>query len=381
MVITHLFHKNSMSTPRSFLLFENSIKSESTRKTYVYHLNKFMTFAQVDDFDSLASMEPEAMQIMVEDYVMYLKKSKTANSFTVPISAIRAFLDCNDIDLRWKKIKRLMPGRIKKTGGEAWTTDEIAKMLSFTTEIRTKALVHFLASSGIRVGALEDLQMRHIKQIENCKSILVYEGSTEEYVTFLTREASDVLDDYIVQRESDGEKIESTSPMFRSTYQLGYAKAEPWSTSAIKESMRRLVLKSRLRDTQVKIGSRYNKQMDHGMRKRFNTILKTCHGANISLVERLMGHSVTVALDNVYLDPTIEQLFAEYKKAIPLLTIDGTARKDAELQHERAERSELEKKINEIKELKQKMNSFEKLKQELRDEFKEEIKNLNLQSK
>jgi len=130
MVITHSFHKNSMPTQQSFLLFENSIKSESTRKTYVYHLNKFMTFVQIDEFDSLASVESEKMQIMVEDYVMYLKKSKTANSFTVPMSAIKAFLDCNDIDLRWKKIMRLMPARIKKTGGEAWTTNEIAKMLS-----------------------------------------------------------------------------------------------------------------------------------------------------------------------------------------------------------------------------------------------------------
>ena len=60
---------------RSFLLFENSIKSESTKRTYVYHLNKFMTFADVDDFDSLASVDSEQMQILVEDYVMSLKKS------------------------------------------------------------------------------------------------------------------------------------------------------------------------------------------------------------------------------------------------------------------------------------------------------------------
>ena len=55
----------------------------------------------------------------------------------------------------------------------------------------------------------------------------------------------------------------------------------------------------------------------------------------------------------MYLDPTVEQLFAEYKKAIPQLTVDGTARKQAELEKERAEKTELQKKLDEIAEMKQ----------------------------
>jgi len=160
-------------------------------------------------------------------------------------------------------------------------------MLSFTTEIRTKTLIHFIAASGIRIGALQDTKMRHISQIEDCKSIMVYEGTDEEYVTFLTPEASSMFDDYIKKRETDGERINLESPVFRSVYQLGYAKVRPATTDALKEVIRKLIIKSGLRINQVKTGERYNKQADHGFRKRWNTILKTTKTINISLAENI----------------------------------------------------------------------------------------------
>lgn len=316
---------------RSMLIFENTIKSSATRKTYIYHLDKFMSFFDVEDYDVLAAISQKKLQIMMEDYVMHLKKIVSANTINLPIAAVKAFLDCNDIELRWSKIKRLKPARVKKTGGEAWLTDEINKMSSFTSELRTKTLIHFIASSGIRIGALDDLKMKHIAQIEDCKSILVYEGTTEEYVTFLTPEASSMFDNYIQKRESDGEKISPESPVFRSTYQLGYAKVKPSNSNALKEIIRTLILKSGLRINQIKTGTRYNKQADHGFRKRFNTILKTTDSMNISLAEKMMGHSVTVVLDNVYLDPTVEQLFNEFKKVIPELTINSEKRQQFEI--------------------------------------------------
>ena len=325
------------------LIFENSIKSPATRKTYIYHLDRFMSFSKIDSYNELAITPQKTLQILVEDYVMYLKNKISPNTINLPISAIKAFLDCNDIELRWSKIKRLQPARVKKSGRESWLTSEVSIMLSFASEIRTKTLIHFIASSGVRIGALENLKMKHIKQIEDCKSILIYEGTTEEYVTFLTPEASSIFDNYIQKRESDGEKIISESPAFRSSYQLGYAKVKPSTVNSIKELIRTLILKSGLRINQIKIGKRYNKQADHGFRKRFNTILKTTNTMNISLAEKMMGHSVTVQLDNVYLDPTMEQLFEEYKKAIPELTIDDSARKQFQLDKVQKEKNDLEK--------------------------------------
>ncbi|MCH8914739.1 MAG: hypothetical protein IIA82_02660 [Thaumarchaeota archaeon] len=52
---------------RSMLIFENSIKSSATRKTYLGHLNKFMSFCGLKDYDGLAAIPQEKMQIHVED--------------------------------------------------------------------------------------------------------------------------------------------------------------------------------------------------------------------------------------------------------------------------------------------------------------------------
>lgn len=319
-----------------------------------------MSFFHAKDYDELAAIPQEKLQIMMEDYVMHLKKIISPNTINLPIAAVKAFLDCNDVELRWSKIKRLKPARVKKTGGEAWLTDEITTMLSFTTDLRTKTLVHFLASSGIRIGALEDIKMKHLKQMDDCKSILVYDGTTEEYVTFLTPEASLIFDDYLQKREADGERLTPESPAFRSSYQLGFAKVKPSTTNALQEIIRTLVLKSGLRINQIKIGKRYNKQTDHGFRKRFNTILKTIHDMNISLAEKMMGHSVTVALDNVYLDPTIEQLFQEFKKAIPELTIDDSQRLKFKNEKQSQKITQLEEKIARIEDLERRMRIMEK---------------------
>lgn len=340
---------------RSMLIFENTIKSPASRKTYLYHLKKFMAFFDVKDYDGLASLPQEKLQIMMEDYVIHLKKTVSPNAINLPIAAVKAFLDCNDVELRWSKINRLKPARVKKTGGEAWLTSEVSKMLTFTTEVRTKTLIHFLASSGIRIGALEDIQMRHITQLEACKSILVYEGTNEEYVTFLTPEASSMFDDYVQKRESDGERITPESPAFRSSYELGFAKVKPSNTNAMKEIVRVLILKSGLRINQIKTGRRYNKQADHGFRKRFNTILKTTPNVNISLAEKMMGHSITVVMDNVYLDPTLEQLFGEFKKAIPELTISDSERLKIKNETLEMEKKESDNHSTKIKDLEQKL--------------------------
>jgi len=350
---------------RSLLIFENSLKSKETRKTYLFYVNDFISQFDLKDYDDLASTPQDKLQIMMEDYVMYLKKKLSPNIISIPICALKAFLECSDVELRWNKINRLKPNRVKKTGKEAYLTSEIQKMLSFTSEIRTKTIIHFLAASGIRIGAFDGLKMKHISQIEDCKSITVYEGELEEYVTFLTPEASCVFDEYIQKRESNGEKITPESPAFRSSYQLGYAKVVPMNMSSVKEVMRLLVLKSGLRTNQVKIGTRYNKQVNHAFRKRFNTLLKTTNNMNISLAEKMMGHSVTVQLDNVYLDPSVQQLFQQYKKAIPELIIDDTIRNQMKLDKITKEKSELIKTNNELRNIK------EDLKKELLAELRE----------
>ena len=175
---------------RSLLLFENSLKTEATREKYLYYLGRFKDFYKLKDHDSILTIPIKQLQIMVEDYVMMLKKKVNPNSVNTYMAGIEAFFETNDVELRWKKIRRLYPAKIKKTGGKMWTTEEIDLMLKSTRDIRQKALIHFLAASGVRRGAIPDLKIKHISKIENCYSISVYENSLEEYTTFIHPEAS-----------------------------------------------------------------------------------------------------------------------------------------------------------------------------------------------
>lgn len=351
---------------RAFSIFESSIKSDYSRKQYRYQLDRFISHYKLRDYDSILKVDPKQLQIMIEDYILHLKTKLSPNSFDTPIAALQLFLELNDIMLNFKKIRKLVPARVKKSGERGYTTQEIQKMLEYSPDKRTKAVIHFIAASGIRVGAFDGLKLRNVVEMPmGCKAVQVYEGSTEEYWTFLTPEASEALDDYLNERRKNGEVITPESPVFRARYSVGVAKVKALSVSSITQIIYRVLNGAGLRQNLK--NNRYEVQLDHGFRKRFNTILKLNREINPNIVEKIMGHSK--GLDGAYLKPTRQESFEEYKKGIPDLTIDDSERMLAEKKKIEIERSELEK-------IKLQMNEQEaKLKktQEELDEAKKEF--------
>ena len=90
-----------------------------------------------------------------------------------------------------------------------------------------------------------------------------------------------------------------------------------------------------------------------------------------------MGHSVTVILDNVYLDPTVEQLFNEFKKAVPELTIDDSVRKQAELDQVKLENNKIDEVMEAMDQLKEEQKRMEKETETERSENKKIIDDLS----
>lgn len=361
---------------RSLLIFENSIKSEETRKLYKRSTDKFIEFYKLRDYDSVLKIPIEKLQIMVEDYVMDLKKRVGPNTIPSQMSGIMAFFDSNGIDLKWKKIRKLYPAKEKRSGKRAWNTVQIQEMLKFAPGYRAKAVIHLLASSGIRIGAIPDMRLEHIKGMpDGCKSVLVYADTIYEYMTYLTPEASDVLDQYLNRRKNDGEYIDHNSPVIRTQYRLGIEKVKAASKKSLEMIISRILHKAGLRTN--KKGRRYDVQADHGFRKRFNTILKITEGLNANLAEKMMGHSnKNIPLDDVYLDEEYRPnlTFEEFKKAIIELTINDSARKQAELQKSKQENSKLQEKVNENADLREQVNNLTDTVNDLKKHFFEERK-------
>ncbi|PJB98841.1 MAG: integrase, partial [Nitrosopumilales archaeon CG_4_9_14_0_8_um_filter_34_10] len=250
----------------------------------------------------------------------------------------------------------------KRTGGKPYTTEHIALMLEFERVMRNKAIIHFLAATGVRVGAIQDIKLKHVIDFkEDCKMVTVYADTKDEYVTFLTPEASMILDIYLEKRKNDREYLNPESPLFRTTYQFGTAKAVAMKKTSVCGVINRGLERTGLRVTNT--SKRYDIQIDHGFRKRWNTIVKNTDGMKIILAEKMMGHAITIPLDDTYNVPVFEKLFQEYKKAISELTIDESERLRIKNEQQQKKITELEVKNARIEKLERRMRVIEKSKE------------------
>jgi len=167
-----------MKQQHSLILFHESLQSEHSRSTYTYLVKLFREYHDIKSFDAILEIDHKEIQKLVETYVIHIKKSINPNTVPTYINPIKTFLEINDIDLNWRKIKRLYPNKIKRSGASAYQTTDVQKMLDVTPQIRSKAIIHFLASTGVRVGAIPELKIKHLRDMPNdCKMILIYENS------------------------------------------------------------------------------------------------------------------------------------------------------------------------------------------------------------
>ncbi len=348
-------------------MFQNSVNSEETVKAYTWYIDKFLDYCKIKDYDSLIAVEASRLQIMLEDYVMNRKKIVNPNSVPSFFYPVKTFFEANDIELKWRKIKRLFPAKVKKSGSEAYTDSDIQKMLSCTTSIKNKALIHFLASTACRIGSIPDIKLKHLSIMPNeCKSVLIYEESTSEHFVFLTPEASKILDDYFEIRKGDGEFLNEESPLFRVRYGIGIQKSRPMKKRALEAVIRNVATRAGLRDVRMKKGNRFPKQLDHAFRKRFTTILKLNEKIPVAITERLLNHKTyndeygnKIQLDESYMRATQKQLFEKFSLAIPDLVISQEEKQKTIIENQREKIDKLEAKDREIEELKARFDIVE----------------------
>jgi len=82
------------------------------------------------------------------------------------------------------------------------------------------------------------------------------------------------------------------------------------STNGFEKIFQRVLKRTPI--TRTKKRNRFDIMIDHGFRKRFNTILKIDNEINSNIAEKLMQHKK--GLDGSYLTPTRAECFAELSK-------------------------------------------------------------------
>ena len=200
--------------PRCILLLQNATKSENTYKNYFYNLNRFRKHFKIKDFDRLLEIDSKKINEMLEDWLMYLRKKVSPNSIPTMYYGTELFFAMNDVTINSKKLRRMLPAKVKRSGANPWKTEDIQKMLSACRYKRDKAIVLFLSSTGSRIGSIDGLKMKHIIEMPfGCKAVWVYADDKEEYWAFLTPESSKALVD-----EDDGQTEGSYGRMIAVIY-------------------------------------------------------------------------------------------------------------------------------------------------------------------
>src|SRR5215472_2900218 len=271
---------------------------------------------------------------MIINCVIHLKKiaKKSAgkpkrgelsvNSIKLYLNGVKSFLEFNEIALPWNKIAKFLPDDVTNSY-RSYTKEEIKKLLSIA-DPRDRCIILLMASSGIRVGAIQTLKVKSIKRLDGDVGIVtVYPESKDSvYATLVTPEFLSSLDEYLKYRKSQGEKITAESWLIRDKFATFSKKTNrpiPPSGKSIRKQMSFLLRKAGLPFEDL--------QPDHSLRKFFNTALMNSDVA-YTFKELLMGHSVK--LDNVYYDKNNEKsqqkIMLEYMKAIDALTINDEYR-------------------------------------------------------
>ena len=181
--------------------FVNSINSDQTRQVYEYTLSQFLKHYQLD-LDSFLKLSQQDISNYIINYLVNKKISRQYK--TVIFSAIKHACEMNDVILNWKKLKKFIKSERTENSingkDRGYTHEEIQKILEFSDQ-RLKTAFLVLASTGIRIGALQLIKISDLERIDNLYKITVYRGDNEEYNTFCSPECAREIDSYLDYRK------------------------------------------------------------------------------------------------------------------------------------------------------------------------------------
>ncbi|PWU80260.1 MAG: hypothetical protein DLM72_13080 [Candidatus Nitrosopolaris wilkensis] len=179
-----------------------------------------------------------------------------------------------------------MPHGMDAANDRAPTIDEIQKHIEYPDR-RIRPIVYTMVSSGIRIGAWDYLQWKHVTPVNDDKddiraaNLVVYAGDSEEYFSFITAEAYKSLKDWMDFRVSCGEKITGESWVIRDIWQttnityganLGLATSpKKLKSSGIKRLLERALWEQGLRHPLPDGMKRHEWKAAHGFRKFYKS--------------------------------------------------------------------------------------------------------------
>ena len=238
------------------------------------------------------------------------------------VSIIDRYFDdaCNfHISGNQKRLRNLGLRGAHPVSSETTLTSAIIKTLLMHSDIRMRALILVLSSSGMRIGEALALRTTDIDFESTPVKLRLRAETTKNGMprtAFITDEAAEAVGVWLGIRE-DTLALSRARHTTRMPEESDPASVFPYSR--VTESTRLIRVTKRAGYYSPDTQTRHNAVHFHSFRKWFLTQFKLA-GGNVTVAECLAGHSGY--LDLSYRRITDDELAEEYKKVLPRLTID-----------------------------------------------------------
>ncbi|MDP9306249.1 MAG: site-specific integrase [Thermoproteota archaeon] len=297
----------SQTTVTDFL---NSVgrNSEKTKSTYRIGLVHFQTFLSSNKQYSSLTLEELIEKILSKDidiytlfdnFISYLQ-GLSASTITLYVSAVKSFLQYHDVDISQNKFKRrvkLPKNHIRKE--EALDVNDVREILKSCNNIRIKAVLYVLASSGVRITEALAIRNRDIFFDTNPTTIRIraeYAKTRTERYVYISNEATHFLKEWLQWKYRDRRDKKRIPPklpddiVFSSnTFVRNPQKPTALYIKVLQHFHR--ILKALNMDDK-KEGMNRNKITIHSLRRFVYTTI--CNTVDQGFAEEYLGHSGSV---------------------------------------------------------------------------------------
>ena len=152
--------------------FVNSINSAETKEQYEYCLTQFLKYCQLN-LDAFLKLPQDEISSLIVNYLLQRKVSRQYR--VVIFSSIKHACEMNDVVLNWTKMKKFIrtDNRDNSINGKdrGYTHEEIQKILEFSDQ-RSKTAFLLLASTGMRIGALQSIKIGNLETAEEMPGLM-----------------------------------------------------------------------------------------------------------------------------------------------------------------------------------------------------------------
>ena len=360
-------------------------RSRKTKKCYRSALVEFLDFIygktrkgkrvrkeEIEKYERLAERYFSESRDYFKDllnFAIYLSEKAPRTSYMY-IMIVKQFLEYNNVVFTPKQlkiIKQKLPKSAKPiTKDEELDKEMIRRILEYA-DIRLRAIILVLASSGMRIGELLQIRLSDLDLSKDPPEITIrgsYTKSDETRTVFISQEAKKTLEEWLNIRDKYLERAKGRAKVF------GGKKEEdnddrlfPFRYVLIEEAFINAVKKAGLFEKDP-ITGRATIHL-HSFRKFFRSAMLDV-GMPLDIAEALMGHSGY--LTEAYRRYTHKQIADWYKKCEHAVTIYGSPEAEMLKRKLKEKEEELRRKEEELQQ------RFKEMQQQLMSEIEMKLR-------